>query len=121
MHALLSASSAHRWLECTPSAVLESGYADKSSEFALEGTRAHALAERLLLEAHGALVKDAPPLDFEPPAEMVDYCEGYADYVMERLRAAAAEDPLAFLEIETRVDYSDIAPGGFGTADAIIV
>lgn len=42
---LLSASSAHRWLKCTPSPVLELQFEEQSSAFADEGTAAHALAE----------------------------------------------------------------------------
>ena len=44
-HALLSASGAHRWLYCTPSARLEEGFPDTTSEAAAEGTLAHELAE----------------------------------------------------------------------------
>ena len=44
-HALLSASGAHRWLVCTPSAKLEEQFPDSASEAAREGTLAHELAE----------------------------------------------------------------------------
>lgn len=46
-HALLGASSAHRWLECPPSARLElaAGVPDEGSPYAAEGTAAHAYAE----------------------------------------------------------------------------
>ena len=44
-HALLSASGAHRWMNCPPSARLSEQYADKGSEYAAQGTDAHALAE----------------------------------------------------------------------------
>ena len=44
-HAILSASGAHRWSVCTPSARLEEKFPKKSSEYAEEGTAAHALAE----------------------------------------------------------------------------
>ena len=44
-HALLSASSSHRWLNCPPSARLCEGYEDKGSEYAQEGTDAHSLCE----------------------------------------------------------------------------
>lgn len=40
-HALLSASSAHRWLNCPPSAKLSATYQDTSSEFARQGTECH--------------------------------------------------------------------------------
>lgn len=48
-HALLSASSSRRWLNCTPSARLEQQFpADVGSIYAEEGTAAHALAEHKL-------------------------------------------------------------------------
>ena len=44
-HALLSASSSHRWLNCPPSARLCEKYEDTGSEYAQEGTDAHSLCE----------------------------------------------------------------------------
>lgn len=52
-HALLSASSSHRWLNCPPSARLSENYEDKSSDFAAEGTDAHELCEYKLKKALG--------------------------------------------------------------------
>lgn len=50
-HAILSASSSYRWLNCPPSARLSEAYEDKSSEYAAEGTDAHGLCEfRLKVE-----------------------------------------------------------------------
>ena len=49
LHAILGASSAKRWLTCTPSARLgerlTSRFGSESSPYAQEGTKAHALAE----------------------------------------------------------------------------
>ncbi|HAP4205918.1 TPA: DUF2800 domain-containing protein, partial [Enterococcus faecalis] len=47
-HALLGASSAHRWLICPPLARLEEKVKDRSSSYAEEGTTAHELAELYL-------------------------------------------------------------------------
>ena len=47
-HALLSPSSSHRWLLCPPSARLTEHYPDAGSDFAAEGSRAHAIAEAKL-------------------------------------------------------------------------
>ena len=44
-HSVLSPSGAHRWLVCTPSALLEQQFPDTTSEAAQEGTLAHELAE----------------------------------------------------------------------------
>jgi hypothetical protein len=48
-HALLSASSSHRWLHCTPSARLEEAYENKSSSYAAEGTAAHAQCHQVIV------------------------------------------------------------------------
>ena len=45
-HALLSASGAHRWLNCLPSARLELEFVNNEFSAAAEGTAAHALANR---------------------------------------------------------------------------
>ena len=52
-HAVLSASSSERWLNCTPSARLCEAYEDKSSDYAAEGTDSHALCEFRLKQALG--------------------------------------------------------------------
>ena len=44
-HALFGASSAHRWLSCPGSLLLEKDFPDTKSEAAAEGTLAHELAE----------------------------------------------------------------------------
>jgi hypothetical protein len=50
-HAVLSASSSHRWTKCTPAARLELEFDDTESSAAAEGTAAHALAEHKLRRA----------------------------------------------------------------------
>lgn len=50
-HAILSASSSHRWLNCLPSARLELEFEDQSGEAAKEGTAAHDLCEHKLKKA----------------------------------------------------------------------
>lgn len=57
-HALLSASSSHRWLACPPSARLCEQYEDQTSEYAAEGTAAHALCEYKLKKALGMEAAD---------------------------------------------------------------
>jgi hypothetical protein len=120
-HALLSASSADRWLHCPPSARLCESYADKGSDYAAEGTDAHALCEYKLRRALG--------LPAENPAdnltwyneEMNDCAAGYAAYVLEQAETAkqSCADPVVL--IEQRVDFSRWVEGGFGTADCIII
>lgn len=76
-HALLSASSSHRWLNCPPSARLCESYDDKGSDFAAEGTDAHALCEFKLRTALGIEAKD-PTEDLTwYNSEMEECANGY--------------------------------------------
>ena len=59
-HALLSASSAYRWINCPPSAKLQELYEDKGSAYADQGTDAHSLAEWKLRKALGMDVESDP-------------------------------------------------------------
>nr|WP_231699274.1 DUF2800 domain-containing protein [Corynebacterium lujinxingii] len=118
-HALLSASSAHRWLNCTPAPYLEAKHPDTTSEAAEEGTAAHELAEHKLRQ-----LLDMPTTRPESEwhvEEMDDYTDQYADHVMAELTRARDTDPAAFLSIEERLDFSHIVPDGFGTGDALIL
>lgn len=120
-HAVLSASSSHRWLECPPSALLCSAAGDTPSEFAMQGTDAHSLCEHKLKTALGQQSKD--PIEnltfFDE--EMADCSDMYAQYVMEQLAAAKqkCKDPIVL--IEQRLDFSNWVPQGFGTGDCVIV
>ena len=118
-HALLSASSAHRWLHCTPAPYLEAKHPDTTSDAAEEGTAAHELAEHKLRQ-HLDLPTTRPVSEWDSE-EMDDYTDQYADHVMAELARARETDPAAFLSIEERLDFSHIVPEGFGTGDAIIV
>lgn len=122
-HALLSASSSSRWLRCTPSARLEAGFADTSSEYAEEGTRAHAAAEHILTRLTCTdptlwFPQDMPIFDNQ---EMEEAVGRYVDTCMERVNAARKRTPDAQVLIEQRLDYSPWVPEGFGTGDMVII
>jgi len=120
-HAVLSASSSDRWLHCPPSARLCESYADKGSDYAAEGTDAHALCEYKLRKALGLQAED-PTEDLTwYNEEMNDCANGYAAYVLEKVEAAkqVCADPVVL--IEQRVDFSRWVEDGFGTADALII
>ena len=120
-HALLSASSSHRWLNCPPSARLCEGYDDKSSNFAAEGSDAHSLCEYKLRKALGMEAKD-PTEDLTwYDAEMEESASGYAAFVMELVAEAkkACSDPVVL--IEQRLDYSKYVQSGFGTGDCVLI
>ena len=114
-HALLSASSAHRWLACPPSAVAAEAYENTSSEYAAEGTMAHEVAEII---ASGSIRPETGRDGFAPDVtqEMLDCAAGYRDYIQEQLKS---DDAVVMLE--RRVDFSEYVPDGFGTCDCIII
>lgn len=119
-HALLSASGAHRWLACPPSATLEARLPDSSSAAAGQGTAAHELAEWKLRRA----LHDAPttkPVSDWHDTEMDALTNDYVAFVQERLRGVrqACADPVVL--IEQRLDFSYVVPGGFGTGDCVII
>ena len=120
-HALLSASSSHRWLNCPPSARLCEGYDDKGSNFAAEGSDAHSLCEYKLRKALGMEAKD-PTEDLTwYDAEMEESASGYAAFVMELVAEAKkiCSDPVIL--IEQRLDYSKYVQSGFGTGDCVLI
>lgn len=120
-HALLSASSSERWLNCPPSARLCESYDDKGSNYAAEGTDAHELCEYKLRQALGMEPKDPTENLTWFNEEMADCASSYAAYILEQVEAAkqTCADPVVL--IEQRVDFSRWVESGFGTADCIII
>lgn len=118
-HAFLSPSSSHRWLNCPPSAMLESKFESKTSQAAEEGTAAHAQCEHKLKRALHKRSK-RPISDYDSD-EMQEYTNAYVDFVLEQLDIAKVhcKDPLVL--IEQHVDFSDYVPDGYGIADCVIV
>lgn len=120
-HAVLSASSAKRWINCPPSARLCENYDDKSSDYAAEGTDAHALCEYKLKKVLGIEATDPTENLTWYNVEMGECAEGYASYILELVENAkqTCSDPVVL--IEQRVDFSRWVPEGFGTADCIVI
>lgn len=120
-HALLSASSSHRWLNCPPSARICYGKEEKISEFALQGTDAHTLCEHSLKSILG--MPSENPVDNLTyyDEEMQECADEYACYclsVYEDVKKTCS-DPVVL--IEQRLDFSKYVPEGFGTGDCVIV
>lgn len=127
-HALLSASGAHRWLECTPSAQLELQFPQSTSEYAEEGTAAHELCELTarywlgeISEAEYENQRDELAKGKYYNAEMQECANDYAKFVAEKTAAARETCEDAFTALEVRVDFSKYVKDGFGTGDCIIV
>lgn len=125
-HALLSASSSHKWLVCTPSARLEERFENKTSEYMEEGTLAHEIAEFKLRNyffdgmtkrKYNSQMKKFEQREHYNP-EIQGYTDDYLDYV-KGLALQTAVKP--FVAIEQTIDYSVYAPEGFGTADFLMI
>ena len=120
-HALLSASSMHRILECPPSAKLCANIEDRASPYAQQGTDAHSLCEYKVLTALGKKAPN-PTQNLEFFDTEMDYCsDEYRNYVLEQYEDAKqyCSDPIIL--IEQRLDFSRWVPDGFGTGDCVIV
>ena len=113
-HALLSASSASRWLACPPSAVAAEAYPKQSTDYAREGTLAHEVAEIVARGEYVSVWASEPEIGVTQ--EMRDCAEGYRDYINE---LKTTDD--AVILLEQRVDFSPWVPKGFGTCDCIIL
>lgn len=124
-HALLGASSAHRWLICPPIARLEEQFKDRGSSFAEEGTAAHELAELALAKRFKLMatrsvntkLKKFRSENIYYDQSMEDYVEAYCDLVEERVNHY--QD--AVIELEQKVDFTKWVPEGFGTSDVVVL
>lgn len=125
-HSVLSPSSAKRWLTCTPSARLEQGFEDTTSDAAEEGTAAHLLAEIALNKLFfgktiGVSVEEQALLDKYECEEMHDYVADYVAFVQEQYNSIKFRDPNVTIYLESKVDISMYVPDAAGTRDVCIV
>jgi len=124
-HALLSASSAHRWLACTAAPHFEENFPDGTSTYAEEGTLAHSICELYARKKftvmstrkfNSELKKlQAAPLYAE---EMLRTAEAYVDYLTEK---AMQYPTMPHVAMEVKVDLTEYIPDGFGTCDCIMI
>lgn len=125
IHALLSASSAKRWLNCPPSALLTADMPEQQSAYAAEGTLAHELCELKLRKKFETLkkseydkrLKAIKESELYQP-EMDGYTDAYLDYI---LGIAHGYKVKPYVVVEKRLDFSNIVPEGFGTGDCILI
>ena len=93
-HAILSASSSHRWMNCPPSVRLTEHMSDNGSVYATEGSEAHALCEYKLRQVLGQDAQN--PLESPGGLQyydnaMEDAVTGYAAFVLEELERRTAQ------------------------------
>lgn len=124
-HALLSASSAARWLNCPPSARLCESLPDTKSRYAAEGTLAHKMCE-VKLNAFVSVVSKRTTSTRLNKIKKDELCspemDGYTDVYVDYIKKLALSFPSkAHIAVERQVDYGNYAPEGFGTADCIVI
>ena len=124
-HALLSASAAHRWLICTAAPRFEEQFPSGTSEFAEEGTLAHAICELYVRKHFTPMAKRAfnselKKLQAKPmySEEMLSTAQTYLDFLKEK---AMSFPEAPYVAPEVRVDLSDYIPDGFGTCDCVMI
>src|SRR5574344_219220 len=122
-HALLSPSAAHRWINCAAAPRLEATVEDSGSDYAAEGTLAHAYCAKKLKEFLGLPTveeeAEIKALQQYHTGEMDEYTDTYKTIVLERFNAARVFTGDAQLLVETKLDFGIYVPDAFGTADAI--
>ena len=125
-HAFLSASSAHRWLNCTAAPAFESQFPNETNSYAEAGTVAHAICEIYAKRKFGVdidrnkLSRDLAKLKKSEyyDEEMLVTAKAYVEYLTEK--AMTFDNPPYVVE-EIKVDFSDYVPEGYGTCDCVMI
>ena len=130
-HAILSPSSAKRWIHCTPSALLAEAAGSKTSVYAEEGTLAHEIAEHALTQylegIYDPIIDEALPIKDEHlknplfSIDMANYIRDYCDYVIGENYEMQKADGFSKMFLERKVDITDYAPDSFGSVDVTLV
>lgn len=124
-HALLSASSASRWLNCTAAPRFEEQFPETTSEYAEEGRLAHSICELKLLKKFTPMTKRTfttrlNKLKKDPlyQDEMDRTSDLYTEHLTEK---AMTYNQHPSVSAEVTVDFSEYVPDGFGTCDCIMI
>ena len=114
-------SSSDRWIHCTPSVKLCADMKETASDFAQEGTDAHALCEYYLKKAFGIPCENPIENLTFYNAQMDEAAQDYVNYVLELYEEAKkkCKDPVVL--VEQQIQYERFVPGGFGTSDCVII
>lgn len=130
-HAILSPSSAKRWIHCTPSALLAEAAGSKSSVYAEEGTLAHEIAEhaltRYLEGIYDPIIDEGLPIKDEHlknplfSIDMANCIREYCEFVIGEGYEMQKADGSSKMYLERKVDITDYAPDSFGSVDVTLV
>ena len=118
-HSIYSASGAHRWMNCPPSAQLEQQFPNETSTYAEEGTAAHDLAEHKLKKA--LKMRSKKPTSPYHSDEMDEMTDLYVEYCLQLIEKSKETCSDLQILIEQKLDFSDYVPEGYGTGDLVVV
>ena len=124
IHAKLSASGAKRWMNCPRSVALEALFPESTSQYAEEGTRAHAAAESLLnsiINKDNELYKRLDKELLAKDPEMHRYVSEYVNFCLDQYHQALLTHSAVSAFVEERLNFSKYVPGGFGTGDFVLI
>ena len=133
-HSNWGASQAYKRINCLGSLHMEANFPNEDSEYAKEGTKAHAVAEVML---KAAIMDEWKPFGTRraverayffnrhqttiiQATEMMDAAEEYVRYVGQVLKEHPGSKILLF-EIEHQFDMSSLRPDFYGTCDCILI
>lgn len=125
-HALLSPSSADRWIHCPPSVRLSEGIPNTDTPYSKAGTLAHSIAElkarKHFVEPVGARTYNSRLKKLKADPDYDTGMDSATDQYLEELKHQSMEfsDP-PFVVLESRVDFSHLVPEGFGRADCLMM
>lgn len=125
-HALLSASSASRWMACTASPRFEAQFPETTSEYAEEGRLAHSFCELKVLKKFTTSIK---PSTYKSRLNKLQKAPMYNEemdrtsdlYVEHLVEKAMGYNSPPLVNAEIRVDFSEYVPDGFGTCDCVMI
>lgn len=118
-HSIYSASGAHRWMACPPSALLEHQFPNETSTYAEEGIAAHDLAEHKLKKS--LKMRSRKPTSKYQSDEMDEMTDIYVEHCLSLIEKSRESCKDLQILIEQKLDFSDYVPDGFGTGDLVIV
>ena len=125
-HAILSPSSAERWIHCPPSALINAEAPRTDTVYTREGTLAHAICE---LKARKHFLTGIGPKKFKAAMDKfradelwADEMDGHTDAYLDALKdIAAGYAAPPHVTLEQRLDFSEYVPDGYGTADCLMI
>ena len=125
-HALLSASSASRWLKCTAAPRYEEQFPENTTDYAEEGRLAHAICELKVIKQ---FTTQLTPRTFTTRLKRLkenplyqDEMDKTSDLYLEHLTERAMRyDTKPNVAAEVQVDFAEYVPEGFGTCDCVMI